>query len=410
MIDTTLLLRYRWKFFAGLLAAAAFTLLLVRWWQGPLAPTERVVRRDFVQSVVASGHVETPHRIDIGAQITAAVARVPVVEGQDVQAGDVLIELASAELRATQRQAETAVAQAKARLRQLREVQEPVAEQALRQAQTTLDNARTLQGRNQNLFEKGFISQSTLDDTRKNVELADAQLRSAQKQLDTTRATGSDTALAQAALAEAEASAVAARARTSYATIRAPIAGTLIARNVEAGDTVQPGKILMTLSPLGRTQLIVQIDEKNLRWLALGQSAIASADAYPQQRFAAQVAYINPAINAQTGAVEVKLDVPTLPPELKQDMTVSVDIQVAQRPRALLAPLGAVYNLNGENGAPWVLQVENGRALRREIRVGLQSAGFVEVLAGLREGDAVLPVAARIAPGARVRASSAEQK
>ncbi|MFO1249565.1 MAG: efflux RND transporter periplasmic adaptor subunit, partial [Inhella sp.] len=274
---------------------------------GPTIVTEPVVRSDFVQTIVASGHVEAPHRVDVGAQITGTVAQVPVAEGQAVKAGDLLVVLEAAELNAAVRQADDAVVQARARLRQLREVQAPVAEQALRQAQTSLDNARAQLRRNQDLFQQGFIGEAALDDTRKAVELADAQLRSAQKQLETTRATGSDYALAEAALAAAEASAQAARARAGYARIAAAADGTLIARNVEAGDVVQPGKVLMALSPAGPTQLVVDIDEKNLHLLRIGQQALASADAYPQQRFAAQLVYINPGVNVQTGAVQVKL-------------------------------------------------------------------------------------------------------
>ena len=90
-----------------------------------------------------------------------------------------------------------------------------------------------------------------------------------------------------------QASAQAARARTSYAAVKAPVAGTLIARNVEVGDVVQPGKVLMTLSPQGRTQLVVAIDEKNLALLVLGQQALVSADAYPAQRFAATLAWLD---------------------------------------------------------------------------------------------------------------------
>lgn len=371
-----------------------------RWWRGPQVVAETVQRRDFVQTVVASGHVETPHRVDIGAQITGTVVRVPVSEGQSVKAGDVLITLESAELRAVVRQAEVAVVQAEARVRQLRELQVPVAEQALRQTQANLDNARSTLQRNQELFQKGFIGEAAIEDSRKAYELADAQVRSAQKQLETARPAGSDHALAVAAVAQAQASAEAARARAAYAVISAPVSGTLIGRNVEVGDVVQAGKVLMTLSPAGRTQLVAEIDEKNLRLLALGQKAVASADAYPQQRFAAELAYINPGINAQTGAVQVKLDVPTPPPVLTQDMTVSVDIEVARRPGALVVPLGAIHDADGPEGTEaWVLRVEGGRAVRKVVRLGLRSGGWAEVLDGLSEGDRVLPASASVLPG-----------
>ena len=405
MTDFSLIREHRWKILAAVLVVALLALALARWWQGPEVATEQVVRRDFVQTVVASGHVETPHRVDIGAQITGSVVRVPVAEGQNVKAGDLLVELNSAELGASARQAELAVTQAQARLRQLREVQAPVAEQNLRQAQVNLDNARSTLRRNQDLFEKNFIGEAGLEDSRKAVDLADAQVHSARKQLETAGAAGSDTAMAVAAVAEAQANAQAARARSAYTLIRAPMDGTLIGRNVEVGDVVQPGKVLMTLSPAGRMQLVVEIDEKNLRLLALGQKALASADAYPQQRFASELVYINPGVNAQTGAVEVKLDVLSPPAMIRQDMTVSVDIEVARRPQTLLIPSSAVHDAEGSS--PWVLRVQDGHGVRCTLRLGLRSGGWVEVLDGLHEGDAVIPAAAAIEPGASVRATAA---
>jgi HlyD family secretion protein len=180
------------------------------------------------------------------------------------------------------------------------------------------------------------------------------------------------------------------------------VAGTLIARTVEVGDVVQPGKVLMTLSPQGRTQLVVAIDEKNLALLALGQEAWVSADAYPTQRFAATLAYINPGVNATTGAVEVKLDVPAPPAVLKQDMTVSVDIEVARRTQALIVPMSALHDADA---APWVLRLEGRHARRIPVRLGLRSGGLAEVLGGLSEGDAVLLGSDALKPGARVRAT-----
>ncbi|MCV2370734.1 efflux RND transporter periplasmic adaptor subunit [Roseateles oligotrophus] len=388
------------------LALLAPTLLLagVAWrhWQGPEIEAETVMRRDFVQSVVASGRVEAPHRVDIAAQITATVLRVPVVEGQVVRAGDLLIELEASELQAGLRQAEMALQQAQARLRQVTDLQLPVAEQQQRQALSNLNNAKAQLSRQQALFAQGFIGEAALDQARNALELSDAQWRLTQKQTESLRPQGSDHALAEAALAQARASAEAARARARYARISAPADGTLIGRNVEVGDVVQAGKQLMTLSPSGRTQLVLNIDERNLHLIALGQKALASADAYPDQRFPATLAFINPGVNAQTGAVEVKLDVAAPPAYLSQDMTVSVDIEVARKPQALLLPLSTLHEAPGM--APWALRIdESGRATRRELRLGLRSGGHAELLDGLAEGDRLLLASEAVEPGAHVR-------
>ena len=404
MIQLSIFSKWRWKYLWVLLVLGAVTYFSVQRWLGPQLTAEVVQRRDFVQSVVASGHVQSPHRVDIGAQITGTVARVPVAEGQSVAAGTVLIELLPAELQAAERQADIAVLQAQAKLRQLIEVQAPVAEQALRQAQATQANAQSAFKRSQDLFKQGFIGQAALDDARKAAELADAQLRSAHKQLETTAASGSDYAMAATAVSQAKAAAEVAHARSGYASIRSPVEGVLIARNVEMGDVVQPGKVLMTLSPRGKTQIVIAVDEKNLHLIALGQKALVSADAYPQQKFDAELVYINPGVNAQTGSVDVKLDVPQAPDVLRQDMTVSVDIEVARRPKALLVSSATVHD--AESAAPWVLRLEEGRATKVAVRLGLRSGGLAEVLEGLQESDLVLPGIA-VQPGQRVRAAAA---
>lgn len=374
---------------------------------GPQVGVEPVVRQDFVQTVVASGRVETPHRVDIGVQITGTVRTVPVREGQVVTAGATLIELEAAELRAALDQAQHAVQAASARLRQLQEVQSPLAAQALRQAQLNYDAARDALRRSQALLAGGAIGEAALEDARRAEQVAAAQLRSAQQQAASARPSGSDAAAASAALEQAQAGADLARAKLAYATVKAPRAGTLIARAVEPGDVVQSGRILMVLSPGGETQLVVEIDEKNLRLLSLGLTALASADAYPKERFPAEVVYINPGVDAQRGAVEMKLRVPSPPAYLKQDMTVSVDIEIARRSNAVLVPSDAVHDI--ETVSPWVLKVDGRRARRQAVTLGLRSNGLCEVLAGLNAGDRVVPVAtSAIADGARLRAMLAK--
>ncbi|WP_281789576.1 efflux RND transporter periplasmic adaptor subunit [Limnohabitans sp. INBF002] len=364
----------------------------LNFWLGPKTPVAVVVQRDFVQTVVASGHIESPHRVDLGVQITGTVKAVPVNEGQTVTAAQPLIQLEDAELVANARQAESAVAQAQAKLRQLREVQAPLAEQTMRQAQVNQDTAARALQRTQELFSKGFIGQAALDEATRAEQVMRSQLKITQQQLSSTRAGGSDMAVAETALSQAQAGAELARARLRYSQVLAPAAGTLIARNVEPGDAVQAGKVLMVLSPEGETQVVVQIDEKHLNLLKVGQTASVSSDAYPDQRFTAELMYINPGVDAQRGSVEVKLRVSQPPAYVRQDMTVSVDIEVAKRSQAVLVPTEAVHNLDSPE--PWVMKVVSGKAIRTPIRLGLRSQGMCEVLEGLAANDQVLATAA----------------
>ena len=382
---------YRTQIFIACVALGLAIWLGLNLWMGPKTPVAVVVQRDFVQTVVASGHIESPHRVDLGVQISGTVTAIPVNEGQTVVAAQPLIELEDAELVASARQAESAVAQAQAKLRQLREVQAPLAEQTMRQAQVNQDTATRALQRTQELFSKGFIGQAALDEATRAEQVMRAQLKITQQQLSSTRTGGSDMAVAETALSQAQAGAELARARLRYSKVLAPAAGTLIARNVEPGDAVQAGKVLMVLSPDGETQVVVQIDEKHLNLLKVGQTASVSSDAYPDQRFTAELMYINPGVDAQRGSVEVKLRVAQPPAYLRQDMTVSVDIEVAKRSQAVLVATEAVHNL--DNPEPWVMKVVNGKAVRTPIRLGLRSQGMCEVLEGLVANDQVLATA-----------------
>lgn len=372
---------------------------------GPRVMADAVVRADFVQSVVGSGHVEAPFRVNIGSQITGVVADIPVDEGQTVKAGDTLIVLDDREAQAALVQAKGAVAQAEARIRQIREVLLPSAEETLRQAQATLANAQAVYDRTSQLAKSGVATRATLDDATRALNIARAQVRSAEFQVHTNRPNGSDYVIAHTLLNQAQAALASATSRLSYTVIKAPRNGVLISRDVERGNVVQPSHVLMKLSPAGNAQLVVQIDEKNLGLIELGQRALASADAFPKESFEAVVAYINPGIDLQRASVEVKLDMPGSPPYLRQDMTVSVDIETARHANALIIPAQCIRGIS--TGKPWVLKAEDERARRQPVTVGLVSAGKAEVLDGLKEGDLVLPANAPVKEEGRVRAYAA---
>lgn len=379
----------------GALAARAY-------WFGPKVTVYPVERRELVQTVVASGRVETPLRVEIGSQVTGAIAAIPVNEGQAVKAGQVLIQLERSEADAAVEEARAALAQAGARLLQVRELGLPVARQTLRQAEANLETVRRQQHRNEQLFARGFIGQAQLDESQRAVHVAESQFAAAQVQARSVDERGSELLQARAALAQAQASLRLALARQGHTTIAAPLDGVLIARAAERGDVVQPGKVLMVLSPAGRTQLVVQIDEKNIALLHIGQPALASADAYPALRFGAELAYVNPAVDPQRGALEVKFDVPRPPAYLRQDMTVSVDIEVARRASAIVVPSEALHD--SASGAPWVMKVAGRRLRRQQVALGVNGAGNTEIVAGLQPGELVAAAGtAGLAEGTRVR-------
>ena len=364
---------------------------------GPAVDAYAVQRGDLVQTLVASGRVESPRRVDIGSPITGTVKTLAVREGDRVRAGQLLAALDDAELRAAAHQAGTALAQAEARLAQLRATGRPVAAELVRQAQVNLANADRALERSRDLFSRGFVGQAALDEAQRARDVSASQLASAQVQHAAQAEGGTDERVAAASVDEARAALKLAQARLDLSTIESPADGQVIARSIEAGSVVQPGKVMLVLSPSGATELVVQVDEKNLPYVRVGQPALASADAYPQQRFAATVTRINPAVDATRGSIEVRLSGAETPAYLLQDMTVSVDIEIARRQDVLSVPTDAL-----REGVA-VLVVREGRAVRQPVTLGARGTGSVEVVSGLREGEWVVAGAPAGIEGRAVR-------
>ena len=196
-----------------------------------------------------------------------------------------------------------------------------------------------------------------------------------------------------------------ARAQLAKTTIRAEAAGTVLTRNVEPGDLVQPGRVLFEIARTGNTEVLVPLDEKNLEVLAIGQSAMCIADAYPGRPFSAKVSFIAPIVDPQRGTVDIRLTVTPVPGFLRQNMTVSVNVETGRRDRALVAPNDALAAMDDNRAELWL--VVNGRATRRQVQLGLRGLTQTEVTAGLRVGDWILADAqAAVKPGDRVRVVS----
>ena len=371
--------------------------------RGPQVDALVVQSAPLVRTLQFSARVATLSRVDVGSTVTGRVAQVRVMEGTQVRQGDVLVQLESDELRAALAQAVAAERQAKARLEGLRSTGRTAAQAARAQADASLQAASASLARVQQLVAEGFYSPAQLDEARRAVDVARAQQLGAQAQLQATADAGTEVAQAQAQLALAQAATVAAQARLAQATLVAPADARVLVREVEPGQIVQPGKALLSLALAGPTQLVAQVDERFLEQLQLGQPAWVVADAFAGQRFAARVLSIAPAVDAQRGAIEVKFSIEQAPAFLREDMTLSVEVETARRERTLVLPQAALRGPAGGDQAS-VLVLQDGRAQVRNVRLGLRTLDAVEVLGGLKESDTVLRGHASLQDGQRVRA------
>ena len=357
---------------------------------------------DLTQTVVASGRIITPVRVQIGSVMVGTLAKLNAREGDPVSAGQAIASLRDDELRAALVQARAALVEAETRVTQMKSLSGPVSEQGLKQAETNRVLAKAEFERIKSLFESGFFSKSKLDEASRNLDVAQSVVASTQAQAESNRPKGSDFALALSRLDQARAALKVAEARLENTVIRSPAQGVILQRFAEPGDVVPLGKVLFTMLVNGETQIVAQVDEKNLALLSVGEKAQASPDAYPGQRFDAEVFYVAPSVDAQRGTIEVKLRVPQPPAFLKPDMTVSVEIIAGRAERAIVIDSDVIRE--AASPTPWVLLARDGHAERRAVKLGLRGSGVTQIAEGLAAGDLVIPSSlAGVSEGQRVR-------
>jgi HlyD family secretion protein len=395
--------RTQWVLLA-VLVAGILVLTIIYSRRGKAVEVVVVTQGPMVQSVVTTGRIASVARNDIASQSTARIEAILVREGDTVQAQQVLVRLRDDEASANLTQARAAVAEARGKIRQLATVQEPVSTQQLEQARAADTQAVRELERARDLLKQGFVSQSRVDDAQRAASASAAAVRGATAQAAGNGSSGAEAALAQSRLEQALAAEKAAATRLDQLSLRSPAAGTIIIRTADPGDTAQIGRALLTLVSGDETRIQASVDEKNLGYLKLNQTARATADAYPERPFDALLTFIAPAVDAQRGTVDLKLRVDKAVDYLRPDMTVSVEIITAQEPNAIKIPTDALRH--DANGAVYALVSRDGRAVKVSLTLGLRGIGSTQVVKGLAAGDRVITPTTSTDDGDRVREQS----
>ena len=237
------------------LAALAAAALAVFAWQGTAVEVVSARTTRLTQTVVVSGRVLAPARVDIGATITGRVQAVKVDAGDPVKADQALIELERTELAAALAQAVAAEQAAMTRIAQWRDVGSVSTREQLAQAEANYRNVERDSARQEQLFKQGFIGESRLDEARRALIVAKSQYENARAQSAASAPTGVDRRLLDDQLAQARAARETAAAKLAQTVLRAPAAGVVLERSVEPGDIVQPGKRLLALALDGEVRL-----------------------------------------------------------------------------------------------------------------------------------------------------------
>src|SRR5262245_6593034 len=356
-----------------------------------VATAERGV---MIKSVVATGKVEPITKVEIKSKANGIIKALRVDVDSVVREGDILVELDKDQLAAALREREANLIAARASLE--------AAEAQLKKNHVEAEGpdaefARRAYERAQTLYSQNLIAQSALDDAHSLVEVADNRKRAAQSQLAISQA---KVAEARAQVAQAKAASDRAAEDVANATIRAPIRGTVLSRDVEIGS---PGSailnlganatLVMTLGDIDQVFVRGKVDEADIGRVRLGQQARIRVETFKEKVFDGRVTQISPMgvekDNVTSFEVRVSIDNPGK--ALKANMTANAEIVLEEYPNALIAPESAVTYDAQKNAFVDVAApgTKTGRK-KMPVKVGVSNGTKIQILDGLKAGDKVV--------------------
>lgn len=333
---------------------AVLALAAAVWWLkgGQTVAVVKAKEGTLDELVRGPARVQARVPVTLSARVTAAVIAIEADSGDRVRRDQVLVRLDDRDLMARVASAAAALARARADL-------------AL---------AESNERRDREVFENGYISAAAMDAT---------------VMLRRVKAAETSAVAQELKLAEAQA---------SYANLRAPMAGVVVARLAEPGDTVAPGAPILRLVDPATLQAVARIDETEAGRVQPGMPATIRLRSGGE--VAGKVARIRMEADAAAREFEVEIafDAPPARFAIDQEAEVAIRVGVARGP---LIPASAVIH---QDGQPGVLLVRDGRARFQPVETGASGNGMVLVRKGLSADDAIVRTAQPVKPGARVRA------
>ncbi len=179
-----------------------------------------------------------------------------------------------------------------------------------------------------------------------------------------------------------------AKKQVRYAvTFDSPIHGTVIRKEIQEGQYVDEGMMLYQLADLSKVWIYLEVYEKDVRFIKLGQVAQITSEAYPNESFSGRVTFIDPVMNGETRTVRVRTEFANPNGELKPQMYVKAQITVPIT-NAIIIPASAVLS-TGKRSVVWV-EVQPNMFEPRDVVFGEHTDSFCEVLSGLKRGETIV--------------------
>jgi macrolide-specific efflux system membrane fusion protein len=327
--------------------------------------------------------------VKVGSLISGRVRRLRANIGDTVRRGDTIAELETAELDATLAERSADVRLAEARLAALDTTSPEGLARAAAEVTRAIASEQLASSelkRQEQLLTTRSTTVAEVEAARERAQVAQSLLATARRELDLAQRE------ARAEHARADAALEVARVERSYATIRAPIAGTIASVSTQEGETVAAGlsaPTFVTIIDLRRLQVHAYVDEVDIGKVHVAQGVTFAVDAYPARDFTGRVDAVYPNATIQDNVVKYIVAVDILDDStrlLRPEMTASVRIALAPR-EALAVPARAIRREGGRNVV--VVRGEEGDIVR-PVRVGWRDGAWIEIVEGLRSGERVL--------------------
>jgi len=321
------------------------------------------IKKDLDVHLTYTGDISPNQIVNLFSRVDGYIAKLHVDKGDFVRSNQLLLEIDHTDYQHAVNQAKANLAAGHARVSQQNA--------ALRNTRLTLD-------RMQALIQEQFVSQQEFDNALVNFDAAAAGLATLQAQV-----TQMEVALAQA------------ETNLAYSYIRAPFSGYIAERNLDTGayvtgataSTSTMSRGILSLHDIATVRVLIEIVEKDIPLVKIGQKAVLRAEAYPEQIFEGTVTRIVQALNRATRTMTVEIDLPNPDRRLKGGMFARVEVMVGSHPQAVQIPIDAISRLED---AQYVFVVREGYARRVNVEIGARSKNYVEITKGLTGDEEVI--------------------
>jgi cobalt-zinc-cadmium efflux system membrane fusion protein len=257
---------------------------------------------------------------------------------------------------------------------------------ALSRANTALSLATKAEERQHRLYLNKAVALKDWEQAEADLKNAERDVHSAQSVLSASRSRLRAFGKSDEEIAKVESD----RQIDRIARVNSPLGGTIIARKVGPGQFVKPDNPdpLFSIADLSTVWLLADVYESDVPLIRIGQPVKVQVAAYPKESFSARVAYVGVAVDPATHRVAVRSVVENHEHKLKPDMFASFRLLTDSEVQALAVPVTAIVHDGGKTSV-WIRQ--NGNQFgRREVDVGLEQAGYVQIISGLKAGDQVV--------------------